>query len=72
MSDTPEGIDVQRIVEVIREHLGLNLPTIYIGYRGRRIAASDNPDTGFVTKPVTAEPLWREVAGVLGSRRSAR
>jgi len=64
VADAPEGIDVQRIVEVIREHLGAQLPVIYLNYRGRRLLP-EATNTGFVTKPVTAEVLWRGIAGLL-------
>ena len=64
VADAPEGIDVQRIVEVIREHLGAQLPVIYLSYRGRRLLP-EAANTDFVTKPVTAEPLWLAIAGLL-------
>lgn len=67
ISDTPEGIDVKRLAEVIREHLGSSLPVIYIGYRGRRLLP-DGPATGSLVKPVTVEPLWHEIESLLGGR----
>ncbi len=64
ISDTPDGLDVRRLAEVIREHLGADLPVILVGYRGRRIEP-DGARTGFLVKPVTAEPLWKLVSELL-------
>ncbi len=60
VADAPDGLEVRRLVDILRQHLGEKLPVVCVGYRGRRI---EGPEayTVFLPKPVTVGPLWRAI-----------
>ncbi len=59
VADAPDGADPGRIVELLREYLGAELPIICTGYRGRHVDCGAN--SVFLAKPVLPEPLWAAV-----------
>jgi two-component system sensor histidine kinase RpfC len=59
VADALAGTDPKRIVELLREYLGAELPIICTGYRGRQVDCGAN--SVFLAKPVLPEPLWAAV-----------
>ncbi len=64
VADTPEGQDVERLAAIVRHHLGINLPVIYLGYGDRRVHDL-RPNTVFLAKPITDEVLVGALKSVL-------
>ena len=62
VSDAVEGVDLQRIIGLLHEYLGSDLPVVSVGYRGRR---ADCEGSVFLAKPVFVEPLAAAVEKAL-------
>lgn len=63
IADSPGGQEVYRIGRILRQHLGDDLPVVFLGYMERRLSDS-HPASYFLTKPFVAAELMNQV-GVL-------
>ena len=64
LADSPAGLDLPRLATLLRDHLGQQLPVIYLGYRERRFS-DHHPASGFVVKPCVGGELSRQIERLL-------
>ncbi|AKH19101.1 response regulator [Sedimenticola thiotaurini] len=64
IADSPDGQDVYRIGRILRDHLGDELPIIYLGYMERKLRDS-HPASDFLIKPFLTSELLGHIESLL-------
>ncbi len=65
VADSPEGQNVERISEVFRDYLGVELPVVFLGYSRKRLNLGVRHSVSFVKKPFVPELLNAAVKNAL-------
>lgn len=64
IADSPEGQDLCRIGQILRDHLGSDLAIIYLGYMERKLR-DDHPASDFLIKPFLLSELLNHIGSLL-------